>query len=83
MKQISATDMEFENIRKIVEVIGPPVTVSGKRFPSCGSAANYIAKEETKLGNARNRATINKELRRYVQGKRDKWIMYDRYTIGY
>lgn len=65
------------------KVIGKPITVDGKLYPTAGAAAYYIVTEESKLGNTKNKATISKELRRFLQGKREPWEMYGRYTIGY
>ena len=59
--------------------IGKEITVDGKEFISCGSAAQYIV-DNTE---GKNKATISKELRRYLQGKKSAWVMYDRFTIGY
>ena len=59
--------------------IGKEITVDGKDFISCGAAAQYIV-DNTE---GKNKATISKELRRYLQGKKSAWVMYDRFTIGY
>lgn len=77
------TGVVFENIEKMVESTGKQITVQGQLFKSCGSAASWIVEEELNTGIIRSRATISKELRRYLQGKKNKWIMYDKYTIGY
>ena len=76
------TGMKFKSVDDLVNITGKPITVSGIQFNSCGAAAAYIVAEELKLGTVRNRGTISKELRRYLQGKRNQWAMYDRYYIA-
>ena len=77
------TATTFGCIDKMVEATGKAITVDGVEFISAGAAASYIVDEETNVGNSRKKATISKELRRYLQGKRPQWIMYDKYTVGY
>lgn len=73
---------KFVSVDEMVNVVGKPITVNGIAFNSCGSAATYIVAEELKLGIIRKHGTISKELRRYLQGKRNSWSMYNRYTIA-
>ena len=58
---------------------GKPITVDGQQFVSCGAAAQYIVE----VNPGKHKATVSKELRRYLQGKRSEWIMYGKHTIGY
>ena len=66
---------------KLIEATGKEITVNGKQYLSCGSAAKYIVEQESSIGNTRKQATISKELRRYLQGKRGSWVMYSKYLI--
>ena len=67
----------------MVKAVGKKITVDGIEFVSAGKAATYIQEAEDVLGNERRHATISKELRRYLQGKKSSWVMYGKYTIGY
>lgn len=71
----------FKSIDEMIGVVGKPITINSIRFNSCGSAASYIVEEELKLGYLRKKATISKELRRYLQGRRVSWKMYERYLV--
>jgi hypothetical protein len=71
--------VKFESVKQMVEETGKTITVDGKEFISCGSAAQYIM-DNTE---GKNKATISKELRRFLQGKRSAWVMYDQFPIGY
>ena len=77
------TGIKFANTAAIVEATGKKIVVGGVGYPSAGSAAAYITAEEALIGNTRTKATISKELRRFLQGKRGQWEMYGKYTIGY
>ena len=72
---------KFTTVDELVELTGKPVSINGVEFVSCGTAASYIVKEELKLGTSRNKATISKELRRYLQGRRPPGSMYKRYDV--
>lgn len=61
--------------------LNKPIKINNILYPSCGSAARHIVEEELKLGYSRNHSTISKELRRYLQGKRQSWKMYKRYLV--
>jgi len=72
----------YGTVEDMVKATGKSIVVSGQEFVSCGSAAQWIVDQELALGNTRKKATISKELRRFLQGKRLAWTMYERYTIG-
>jgi hypothetical protein len=74
--------IKFGSIANMVQASGKSIKVSGIDFPSCGSAATWISEQELSIGNTRNVDTISKELRRYLQGKRQSWTMYDKYKVG-
>ena len=74
---------KYANVEAMIKATGKQVVVDGKDFESAGSAAAYIVAAEDKLGNDRKRSTVSKEIRRYLQGKREQWVMYELYTIGY
>ncbi len=74
--------MKFISKEDMIKATGKGITVSGQEFISCGSAAQYIVDQEALEERTRNKATVSKELRRFLQGKRLAWTMYDRYTIG-
>lgn len=77
-----ATGVKFGDVKTMVEATGKQITVQGQLFPSCGAAASWIVEQEANIGTVRNKDTISKELRRYLQGRRGAWVMYDRYDIG-
>lgn len=77
------TGVKFKSVEHMVEITGKRVRVNGVSFDSCLSAASYITKEEAKLGKTRNKHTVSKELRRFLQGLRPAWDMYGRYTISH
>ena len=72
----------YGTVKDMVKATGKSIVVSGQEFVSCGSAAQWIVDQELALGNTRKKATISKELRRFLQGKKLAWTMYERYTIG-
>lgn len=76
------TGVKFGDVKTMVEATGKQITVSGVTYPSCGAAAAWIVEQEALVGNIRNKDTISKELRRYLQGRRPEWEMYEKYTIG-
>lgn len=78
-----ATGMKFNSQDKMINSTGKKIIVSGQEFASCGTAAQWIVEQESKINNHRKKDTISKELRRYLQGRRGQWIMYNEYTIGY
>ena len=78
----STDGMKFNSQQEMIEATGKQIMVNGIVYISCGAAATYIVEQEAELGNIRNKDTISKELRRYLQGKRTAWKMYDRYSIG-
>ena len=79
---IDTKDMKFESVAAMVSATCKEILVEGIVFPSCGSAAKWIVSQEAALGNIRNQDTISKELRRFLQGRKSAWKMYDRYQIG-
>jgi len=60
-----------------IEATGKGIVVNGFLYGSCGEAARMIAEAE-----AKNKATVSKELRRMLQGKRAFGCMYSRYNIS-
>ena len=77
------TGTNFGSVKNMVELTGKKVTIDGKVFKSAGEGAEYIVTEELKVGRTRNKATISKELRRFLQGKRPSWEMYNKYVVTY
>lgn len=75
------TGVKFKSMDDLVAVTGKKVHVNGKEFRSANLAANYIVKKEVEKGQVRKQATISKEIRRYLQGKKKSWKMYGRYLI--
>lgn len=76
------TGMKFESRQAMLEATGKQITVHGQLFPSCGAAAKWIVNQEAAANRVRNKDTISKELRRFLQGRKNAWIMYDKYSIG-
>ena len=62
-------------------VIGYKCKVNGIEFNTAGSAAKYIIEQELKDNRTRNKATISKEIRRILSGKRKGSLMYKKYRI--
>lgn len=80
----NTTAAKFGSLAAMVKATGKPIVVNGKLYDSCGEAAAFIVASELSAGSVRaTKATVSKELRRFLQGKRDQWMMYDKYTIGY
>lgn len=76
------TNVKFGSVKAMVEATGKEIYINGVLYPSCGAAAGWITQQEAIRGVVRNKDTISKELRKYLQGRRVKWIMYDRYAVG-
>ncbi len=79
---IDTTGVKFGSNAEMVAITGKEITISGVLYPSCGAAAKYIVQCEAALGTTRSQDTVSKELRRYLQGRRMGWTMYDRYVVG-
>lgn len=79
----STSGNTFTTVQAMVQATGKSIVVDGMHFIAAGTAASYICDKEEVIGASRNHATISKELRRYLQGKRSQWVMYGKYTIGY
>lgn len=77
------TGMKFETVQAMVDATGKSIVVSGQKFNSCGAAASWIVEQEALCGVVRNKDTISKELRKYLQGRKSEWLMYEKYGIGY
>lgn len=75
--------IKFDSVDDLVAATGKRVKVNGVEYRSCKAAAEYIVSEELKLGNNRTKATIDKELRRFLQGLRPSWTMYGKYEVDY
>jgi len=71
------------DLQAIGVLVGNSIVVDHRIFGGTGSAAAYIVEMEKSSGDVHNKDTINKELKKYQQGKRPKWLMYGKYTIGY
>ena len=72
----------YGTVENLIKATGKQIRINGILFQSCGSAASWIVDQETMIGNVRNKSTISKELRKYLQGKREKWSMYGVYKVG-
>lgn len=79
-KHIAGT--KFKSLQDLVNKTGKPIVVNGKKFISCGAAASYIIDNVVDRPLAKKSA-ISKELRKYLQGKRGSWHLYNQFTIGY
>lgn len=77
------TGMKFETRQAMVESTGKSIIVNGQKFSSCGAAASWIVEQEAENEVVRNKDTISKELRKFLQGRRPEWVMYNTYSIGY
>ena len=69
---------KYDSISSMVQKTGKPVCVNGVRYPSAGSAAKYICDNES----GKNRATVSKEIRRMISGKRKFGYIYEKYEIS-
>ena len=72
----------YGTVENLIKATGKKVKINGVLFQSCGTAAAWIVAQEANLGNIRNKSTISKELRKYLQGKRESWVMYGAYKVG-
>ena len=72
----------YGTVENLIKETGKKIKINGVLFQSCGSAAAWIVEQEACLGNIRNKDTISKELRKYLQGRRPEWEMYDKYQVG-
>ena len=72
----------YGTVENLIKETGKKIKINGMLFQSCGSAAAWIVEQEASLGNIRNKDTISKELRKYLQGRRPEWKMYDKYQVG-
>jgi len=96
LKQNQAIDSSFKQIQRISNrlvkivnkkyklkhtIVGYKCKVNGIEFSTAGSAAKYIIEQELKNNRARNKATISKEIRRMLSGKRKGSLMYKKYRI--
>lgn len=77
------TGMKFETVQSMIEATGKSIVVSGQKFNSCGAAASWIVEQEAIVGVVKNKDTISKELRKFLQGRKSEWVMYNKYSIGY
>ncbi len=66
----------YGSMEDMVKVVGKPIKVNDVKFDSCGDAARFICK-----GTERNPATVSKELRKMLGGKRSFGTMYGEFTI--
>lgn len=78
---INTAGMKFTSPDAMVDVVGKPIKINGTAYRSCKQAAAYIVESELALGYVRSKETINRELRRYINGTRPSWSMYYRYLI--
>ena len=83
LKYQNVKGLKFGSVDEMVKQTGKAIRVNGIEYESAGSAARYIVEEENKIGNSRNRATVSKELRKYLNGKRSSDTMYERYVLSY
>lgn len=82
VKNINTSGIIFGSQKNIIKATGKPVSINNKKYDSCGQAAQFIVDEEFKLGRFKNKSTISKELRNYVNGHRGEWAMYGRYRVS-
>ena len=73
--------IKFKSVDELVNITGKPIKINNQKFKSCGAAAKYIVEQELKEGKYRRHATVSKELRRFLQGKRPSWKMYGKYEV--
>ena len=69
---------EYGSIDEMVRATGIPVLVNGQRFPSAGSAAQYIIDNHP---DAAKKSSISKAIRQMLSGKRKPWVMYGKFNI--
>lgn len=76
------TGYKFATVEEMIQTTGKSIRINGTLFPSCGAAAAWIVQEELEKGNIRNKDTVSKELRRYLQGRRTSTTMYEVYKMS-
>jgi len=70
-------DMVYGSVEQMVLSTGKRIVVNGITFHSCGLAAQHILERTT----GKKKATISKELRNMVAGKRSFGTMYCEFSI--
>ena len=76
-KRAKNSSLVYGSLESMVDATGKHICVNGLEFNSCGSAAKYICDTSGK-----NQATVSKELRRMLAGKREFGTMYGEYVIS-
>lgn len=73
--------VKFVSVEEMINVTGKPIKVNGVQYNSTKAATGYIVEQELLRGVVRNYETVRRELRRYLQGLRNPFTMYSRYSI--
>lgn len=74
--RVELLKQKFQTNKERIQKISRCIYVNKIKFESTTQAAKFIAENENK-----NIQTIRKELRDYLNGKRDSWCMYGKYLI--
>ena len=77
----NTTGESFGSIQRMVEQTGKPIVVDGIEYISCGTAAQYIVDSELKKGIVKNKATISKDMRRFISSDSILRTMYKTYKL--
>lgn len=80
MTEVVATKV-LSKQEEFIARTGKPIIINGKTYLSVRSAADFIHKDQAKLGNIRNPQTIRTELRKIYKGLTSTRLMYGEYNI--
>ena len=64
----------MSKLEEHIKATGKPIAVNGREFQSAGQAAKWIVEEEYDKDCIRVKATVSKELRRFLQDRRGSVI---------
>lgn len=80
MTEVVATKV-LSKQEEFIARTGKPIIINGKIYRSVRSAADFIYRDQAKLGNTRNPQTIRTELRKIYKGLTSTRLMYGEYNI--
>lgn len=80
-KTLPALHKKLTKQEEFIASTGKPIKISGKVYRSVRSGADFIYRDQAKLGNVRNLQTIRTELRKIYKGLTSTTLMYGEYKI--
>lgn len=80
-KTLPALHKKLTKQEEFIASTGKPIKINGKVYRSIRSGADFIYRDQAKLGNTRNPQTIRTELRKIYKGLTSTRLMYGEYSI--